>query len=158
MRHRNTIRRLTMFITVLTTAACGGPGALEPSPIAKTSGTYIVDTSANGTALGTLVFSTTENGVVVDQVARGARIELVLNANGTTSGALVVPDVDLGGDTRESFGADLTGTWRINDGVVVLAHDADTFLRDMPLTVVGNQLEGDRTFGGVRVRLSLVRR
>ena len=39
-----------------------------------------------------------------------------------------------------------------------LSHGADTFLRDMPLTVNDNRLEGERTFGNVRVRVVLARR
>jgi len=57
----------------------------------------------------------------------------------------------------EGFDGDLAGTWTLSGTTVRLQHAADTFLRDMPLTVAGNQLTGDATFSGVRVRLVLQR-
>ena len=123
------------------------------------SATYIATVPASGSAaFGTLVLSTTENGVSVDHAARGAEIRLALASDGTTSGSLHIPNVTLD-DSEEpvTFDANLAGAWSLTGNTITLSHDADTFLRDMPLTVKGDRLEGDRTFGGVRVRLSLVR-
>jgi hypothetical protein len=153
-----TLRRATTFSAVLTFLACSDANAPQSISKEQVSGTYVTDIPTTGTAFGSLTFSTTENGVVVDQVARGAKIELVLASDGTTRGSILVPDVETDEDTREPFIADLAGSWRLEDNVVTLTHGADTFLRDMPLTVKGDRLEGDRTFGDVRVRVALVRR
>ena len=141
--------------------ACGdtnGPG--NASTRERLAGSYVASIPVSGgAAFGTLVFSTTQNGVAVDRVAQGAEITLQLASDGTTSGSMVIPNVELD-DSGElgTFVANLAGTWRLDGNTVSLSHDADTFLRDMPLTVKADRLEGNRVFGGVRVRLALVRR
>jgi hypothetical protein len=59
-----------------------------------------------------------------------------------------------GGD----FDADLAGTWTLKGDTIRFAHPADTFVRDMPFAVHDTELRGDRTFSGVRVRVTLVRK
>jgi hypothetical protein len=152
------VRRATSFAAAFAVLACSDATSPNPISIEQVSGTYVTDVATSGAAFGSLTFSTTENGAVVDQAVRGAKIELVLASDGTTRGSIFVPDVETEDDTREPFVADLTGTWRVAGNVVTLTHDADTFLRDMPLTVKGDRLEGDRTFGNVRVRVAMVRR
>jgi hypothetical protein len=105
-------------------------------------------------AFGAYTFTTVDSGVVTDWMEAGASISLRLNTDGTTEGELFVPGADEDGS---DFEANLTGTWQLAGGAVTLEHDADTFLREMPLTVVGGRLEGDRTFDGTRVRLTLQR-
>ena len=152
------IRRAACLTTAAAIFACSDASAPDPISREQVSGSYVTTVpTSGGSAFGSLTFSTTENGITVDQAARGAEIRLVLAADGTTSGSLVVPDVEIEEDQRETFVADLAGTWRVEGNVVRLSHDADTFLRDMPLTVKENRLEGDRTFGGVRVRVVLAR-
>lgn len=99
-------------------------------------------------------FTTTTSGVTTDQLAAGATVALVLSPQGSTTGELFIPDAGEGGG---DFVADLQGTWTLNGGTVQLSHAADTFLRDMPLTVQGNTLVGDRTFGSTRVQLTLTK-
>jgi hypothetical protein len=129
----------------------------EPGPLTAeaVAGVY----GASG-AFGTLTFTTVSSGDVTNWLDAGASISLRLNTDGTTEGELFIPGADEdGSDVEES----LTGTWHLAGGAVTLEHDADTFLRDMPLTIVGGRLEGDRTFGqtagnsGTRVRLTLQR-
>ena len=98
--------------------------------------------------------TTTNAGTVTDQLAAGATVRVVLAADGSTTGRLFVPALG----TQPATDADLAGTWSQSGDVVALHHNADTFLRDMPLTAHGQQLVGDRTFSGVRVQLTLARR
>jgi hypothetical protein len=128
------------------------PGTLTVQAVAGVYG-------ASG-AFGTLTFATIDSGAVTDWLEAGASISLRLNTDGTTEGELFIPGADEdGSDVEES----LTGTWSLAGSVVTLEHDADTFLRDMPLTIVGGRLEGERIFGrtadssGTRVRLTLQR-
>jgi hypothetical protein len=55
------------------------------------------------------------------------------------------------------FDADLAGTWTRSGSIVEFSHAADTFVRDMPFTMQGATLVGDRTFGDVRIRVTLTR-
>ena len=152
------VRRAAAFSSAIALVACSDPNRPDAVSKEEVSGSYVTTVPATGgSAFGSLTFSTTKSGVTVDQAARGAEIRLVLATNGTTSGSLVVPDVELEDGERDTFVADLAGTWRVEGNTVRLTHDADTFLRDMPLVVNGNRLEGDRTFGDVRVRVALVR-
>ena len=152
--------RLSYIAAVaLVAAACSdpsGPTALTRGDVAARYATALPST-AGATGTGSLVFTTTEDGVTTDHAAQGADIQLTLAADGSASGHLFVPDVPTGNGTTEDFEADLAGSWALENGIVTLSHDADTFLRNMPLTVRGDRLEGDRTFGGVRVRISLLR-
>ena len=81
---------------------------------------------------------------------------MTLNPNGTTSGHLhtaangSTPVVD----------ADMAGTWSQNGDVITFTQAADTFVRNMALTIqrVGGSvasLVGDQTFSGTRINLTL---
>jgi hypothetical protein len=157
------LRRATAALLLalsLAFAACSD--AVSPRPFGRLDvvGEYMARTVAGSApTLGTLVLSTTENGVTTDHVARGAEVRLVLRLDGTTSGWLRIPALPSApGQEAGALDEDLTGTWTLRDSTVTLVHEADTFLRDMPLTVRGERLEGDRAFGAVRVRLVLARR
>jgi len=156
----NLLSRSCILIgAALAITACGDANGPEVLSSEELSGSYVTAVpTSNGTAFGSLVFTTTENGVAIDRTARGAEIRLTLGRDGTTAGSLVIPDVEGESGDLETFTADLTGTWQLDGSIVHLDHKADTFLRDMPLTVKGDRLEGDRTFGDVRVRVALVRR
>lgn len=98
------------------------------------------------------VFTVTENGATTDMLERGAFIGLILRALpggvGTTDGRLLIPgEIDVR----------LPGTWTLDDGVVRLSHEADTFLRDMELQVIDDRLEGEWVSDGVSVRVVLER-
>jgi hypothetical protein len=145
-------------LLAISLAGCSDGGT---APVATAvSGRYLVacPASAGAPAYGTLTFTTVENGVTTDHAATGAEINLDLAADGATAGRLFIPDAPDGSGGTMDFEADLAGTWTVAGEVLTLHHAADTFLRDMPLTVRDGQLIGDRTFGGVRVRLTLARR
>jgi hypothetical protein len=149
----------TLATLALVLTAC--QSGTEPNPsLEALAATYVVTVPAGNIATphGSLLFTTTESGVVTDHAAAGAEIRLVLARNGTTAGHLLIPDLPSeDGGALVDFEADLSGTWSRSGDVVTLKHSADTFLRDMPLTVHDEGLVGDRTFGGVRVRITLRR-
>jgi hypothetical protein len=99
-------------------------------------------------------FTVTESGGTTNILAAGGSISLTLAAAGTTSGTLFVPG---GAEDGGDFDEDLTGTWTLQDSTVSLDHDADTFLRDMTLTVRGQQLVGQETFTDVTVAVVLAK-
>jgi hypothetical protein len=140
---------------MMMTACSDSPTEPGPLTVEAVAGVY----GASG-AFGAYTFTTVDGGMVTDWLEAGASILLRLNRDGTTEGELFVPGADENGS---DFEANLTGTWQLAGGAVTLTHDADTFLREMPLTVVGGRLEGDQTFGrttnssGTRVRLTLQR-
>jgi hypothetical protein len=134
---------------MMLTACSESPSEPVPLTVQDVAGVY----GASG-AFGAYTFTTVDGGVVTDRLEAGASISLRLNTDGTTEGELFVPGADEDGS---DFEANLTGTWQLAGGAVTLEHDADTFLRDMPLTVIGGRLEGDETFDGARVRLTLQR-
>jgi len=99
-------------------------------------------------------FTGTSNGATVDVLAAGGSLTIVLTPQGTTTGRLFIPGAVTG---EGDFDLDLTGTYTQNDGIVEFSHTADTFVRDMPFTVRGATLVGDRTFADIRIRVTLTR-
>lgn len=96
----------------------------------------------------------TEGGTTTDILAAGGIFDIALTPQGTTTGRLFIP----GSVTGEGdFDLSLAGTWTQNGTVVDFNHAADTFVRDMPFTVQGSTLVGDRTFGDLRIRVTLSR-
>ncbi len=89
-----------------------------------------------------------------DALAAGATLTITLNANGTTTGSLLIP-ASLNNGT--SFTANLTGSFRLMGATVQFDQTADTFIRDMDFMLVGGRLEGNRTFSGTTINLVLTR-
>jgi len=89
-----------------------------------------------------------------DFLARGARIDLALKPDGTTTGEFFVPGGEEdGGDLREN----LAGGWTLRSDTVRLTHPADTFLRDVPFVVRGGELRGEYSASGARLAAVLRR-
>jgi len=106
-------------------------------------------TAVAGSYEATSFTTTTTGGTPNDELADGASLALVLNANGTVTGSLVAP-----------FGSpsmDMAGTWSRSGNTVSFSQAADTFVRDMDFTVAGTTLVGDDTFGGTRIQVTLTR-
>ncbi len=151
MRRWTTASALLCLTTLSALLACRADDVTGP-PLTVLAGSY----TAEG-PFGAITFttSTADGDDETDWLAQGASIVLELADDGTTGGRLFVPGGDEdGGDMDE----DLTGTWSVEDGVVTLAHDADTFLRDMPFASDGDRLEGEETFGDMTIRVVLIRR
>lgn len=150
-RTRSVARTLLATLLVLGgPTACADSTAPAPEPtLQMVAGSYHADER-----FGALSLTTTEDGRTIDWLDAGGSIQLELRADGTTAGRVFVPGVDEdGGD----FDADLAGRWTLANGEVRLSHPADTFLRDMAFTYRSGRLQGDETFDGVRVRVTLAR-
>jgi hypothetical protein len=141
-------RTMATAIATIILGACSGD-SLGPVPVDPAPGLYSASADVDAA-----VFTTEREGETIDWLERGALLQLSLYDNGTTEGRLFVPGMNGdGGDMDE----DLTGTWTKSGSTLHLQHSADTFLRDMPLTIEANRLVGDHTFSGTRVRVTLVR-
>ena len=142
---KSNMLKVLMLAASFGLAACGDDTVGLDERQEAVAGSYVSSAATPATVL-----TTTEVGETIDWLAQGAVLTLELRANGTTAGRLMVPGMDEdGGD----FDVDLTGTWTLQGDTIHLDHEADTFLRDMPLRVEGNRLIGDRTFDGVRVQV-----
>ena len=139
---------LAMIPLVMAIAACDDDDdPLVPSDVA---GEYVADS-----ATANAVFVVIEEGDTLDVLEEGGSIEIELNEDGTTTGRFFAPGLGEGG---EDIDENLEGEWSLDDGVVTLDHDADTFLRDIEFEFVGNRLVADQTIaGGTRYRVVLVK-
>jgi len=95
-------------------------------------------------------FTTTANGVTVDQLAEGVTLTITLAANGTTTGTLTVP-------ASGSPPLDLRGTWTRDGGVVTFHHATQTFLDVLPFQLIGDQLKAEGNVGPGVIRVTLSR-
>jgi hypothetical protein len=96
------------------------------------------------------VFTTTTSGTTTNEIARGSSLTLLLSAQGTVTGSLVIP--------ADGVDEDMAGTWSLNGSTVTFNQSADTFVRDMDFTFGSNgTLTGDQTFGSTRVQITLIR-
>jgi len=99
---------------------------------------------------------TTGSSGQTNQLSVGSTLNITLNSNGTTTGHLHVAG-------SPAFDADMAGTWAKSGNTVTFSQSADTFVRNMPFTVVPNganwALVGDHTFSSpsVNVKLTLTR-
>ncbi len=125
---------------LLAVVACGDAAAPTLTDVA---GSYSATT-----------LTTQEASVITDLLAQGSLLNVVLNADGTTTGRLFVPN---GGEQGGDFDADLAGTWVLHGDTVEFDHTADTFVRDMPFVFQNNRLTGEQTFSGTTVRAVLAK-
>ena len=95
-----------------------------------------------------------EGGVTTDVLAAGGTFDIVLTPQGGTTGLLFIPGSVTGEGDLESS---LVGTWTQTGSVIDFHHAADTFVRDMSFVIDGATLVGDRTFGDLRIRVTLTR-
>ena len=89
-----------------------------------------------------------------DVLAEGGSLTITLNADGTTSGSLLVPAaLNEGVD----FTADMAGTFSLVGDSLSFSQNADSFVRDMSWTVNGSDIEGSGTFSGTTIVVVLNR-
>jgi hypothetical protein len=81
----------------------------------------------------------------IDILGLGGFIDIVLNADGTTSGTLSIPDMGGGGSAVEE---DLAGWWYFYGTHLELEHPAYTVLRDMVFSVETGRFFGVEELGG----------
>lgn len=131
-------------LVLLLGLACATEDLLGPSDVA---GTYNATT-----------FDLVHNADTTDVLAAGGSLLITLMSNGSTSGHLTVP-ASLAGGTE--FNADLPGTFTISRDTLRFAHAADTFVRDLSLSIVVDgaaaSLTGSATFSDTTVVVVLER-
>ena len=138
-------KQILLLGLVVGAAACGGDST---SPAASVEGNY-----------GAIIFVTTPtNGSARNELQAGSTLAISLNSNGTTSGHLHLA----ANGTTPVFDADLAGTWSVNGDLVTFTQAADTFVKDLALTIqqIGGNvviLVGDQVFSGTRINLTLGR-
>ncbi len=94
-----------------------------------------------------VTFTTEEDGDVTNQLRRGASIQLILYATGTTDGRLFIPADTAAGSSDLDVG--LNGTWQLDGNIVTLSHSTDTFLEQMDLAFEETYLTGETDIGGI---------
>lgn len=123
--------------------ACGGDDEpFSPTP-ATVQGTYNASR-----------FTATSNSTGdVNLLALGATVHVVLNADGTTTGHLSVPDLGFGPGAIE---ADLAGTWSLSGTTVTFSpNDPNSIIGDADFTATQNSLDGEGDFEGTTLHLTL---
>ena len=129
-------------VAALALAACGDDDSFSPTP-STVQGTYNASR-----------FTATNNSVgTVNLLALGATVHVVLNADGTTTGHLSVPDLGIGPGAVE---ADLTGTWSLSGTTVTFSpDDPNSLIGDADFTAAQNSLDGEGEFEGTTLHLTL---
>lgn len=91
----------------------------------------------------------------IDWLAGGASLTLTLSADSKSSGRFFLPASLAGGTDLD---ADMAGTWLLYGYTLVLAQDAESFVRHMDFTAQENRLAGDQTMpDGVRIIVILTK-
>lgn len=133
-----------MCVATIAALACGDS---PTEPPASVSGSY------------TAVKLTVETGGdVVDMLAEGTELSLVLASDGTTSGTLVIPAAYSESGLEETLALDGTYEYDRNGMASVrFEMEADTFIRDILWLVQGRDLNGHLVSGDVSIAAVLRR-
>jgi hypothetical protein len=134
-------RRSAALATALLLASCGNDDRFSPT-VDNVSGSY----SASS-------FTLTSSSGIVDLLASGASVQVTLTSDGATTGRLLLPGGDTGGDHDE----DLTGTWMLTGAKVTISPVGPSVLRFAQFTAGPHQLTGERILSDQTLRLVLIR-
>lgn len=139
MSYARSIRRSTVMLAALvglgSAAACGGSDSVPTTTTPSITGTYQAT-----------VFQVTPIGQpMIDVLARGGTLSLVIAADNSTTGSISLPPSILG----SPFSANLTGTAVQTGNTVQFQQTDDTFVRDLTFTVVGTTLEARNQSAGI---------
>jgi hypothetical protein len=141
---KQTAFRIGGVLLAATVLACGSDNSTEPG----------LALEGNYTATQ---WVTTGGSGQTNQLLAGSTLNITLNSNGSTTGHLHI--AASGGNP--TFDADMVGTWAKSGNTVTFSQSADTFVRNIPFTVVANganwALVGDQVFSGTRIQLTLTR-
>jgi hypothetical protein len=91
-----------------------------------------------------------------DMLSGGLTISITLSAGGVVAGTMFIPAQFSMSGADETH--DMAGTYTIAGSIVRLNQAANTFIRDLPFTVVGSVLRGTRvdSYETLSVRLSKI--
>jgi hypothetical protein len=134
------IRRGAALCLVVALAACGDDddGGFNPT-VDDVAGSY----SATEFTLND-----------IDLLALEATVTATLDADGTTSGQLLVPGGGVGGGDLDE---DLEGTWSLSGTTVTFSPSNSTVLTDVDFAVEPNTLTGEGIYMGAVLRLVLTK-
>ncbi len=135
--------RAVAVCLALAIAACGDDDPFNPT-VDNVAGSYTASTfTIESDLLGT-----------VNLLAAGATVSATLDADGTTTGRLFIPEGD---DDGSDLDVDLTGTWTLTGDTVTFSQTEDSFIRDVDFVASENRLTGEGTFDDTDVLLVLTK-
>jgi hypothetical protein len=134
------LRSAALAIALLL-ASCGEDDGFSPT-VENVAGSY----SASA-------FTVTDSSGIVDLLASGASVQITLVTDGATTGRLLLPGGDTGGDHDE----DLSGTWALSGDNVTISPRGPSVLRFAQFTAAPDRLTGERLLSGQTLRLVLTR-
>jgi hypothetical protein len=125
-------------------AACGGDDGDGFNPtVDDVAGSYTAS-----------AFTLTSGNGEFDLLAFGATVTATLNADGTTTGRLQVPD-GVGG--QDAIDEDLAGTWSLSGTTVTFSPSASSLITDVDFAVGPSTLTGEGTYMGAVLLLVLTK-
>jgi hypothetical protein len=109
-----------------------------------------------GNYIAKVWFTTPQGGIQRDELAAGSFLTLNLTLDGLVSGRLHMAALG----TNPVVDADMAGTWNLNGKDVTFTQTADTFVRNMTLTIYQFDdkhwyLAGNQVISGTRFNLGL---
>ncbi|HEX2218238.1 MAG TPA: hypothetical protein VHG35_05500 [Gemmatimonadales bacterium] len=135
--------RAVALCAAMAIAACGDDDSFSPT-VDNVAGSYTATTFTVETDLvGT-----------VDLLAAGATVSAVLDADGTTTGRLFIPEGD---DDGSDLDVDLAGTWTLAGDTVTFSQTGGSFITDVDFVASENRLTGEGTFDDTDVLLVLTK-
>lgn len=120
-------RALALIAFSHAVGACDGDDPTDVSPLSEAAGYYMA------TELRTV-----EGETEIDQLAEGGYLGIVLEADGSWSGTFTGP----AGEGGENLHVQIDGTWDRGGTEVLLDHEVDFFLRDIPFEYDEGMLSG----------------
>ena len=124
-----------LALLTLTSAWLSGCGSDSPNQPSSIAGVYTAT-----------VFRVTPTGQpTIDVLAQGGSLSITIASDNTASGTLSLPASVAG----TPFNASMTGTVVQTGTTVRFEQTADTFVRDLTFTVIGNTLQATNQVAGV---------
>jgi len=128
-------RATVLALLTLSSAWLSGCGSDTPSQPSSIAGAYTAT-----------VFRVTPTGQsTIDVLAQGGSLSVTIASDNTASGSLSLPASVAGAP----FSASMTGTVVQTGNTVRFEQAADTFVRDLTFTIVGNTLQATNQVAGV---------
>ncbi|HWN17875.1 MAG TPA: hypothetical protein VNO19_03060 [Gemmatimonadales bacterium] len=112
--------------------------------------------SVAGTYHATQVDLIQPDNSVIDGLALGVTLEIVLTPQGTTSGTLVIPAV-LTEDGIEDDVLDLTGTFTVSGNTVTFQGQGDNLIPELPWTIGNGTLTASDADAEGTIQVTLTR-
>jgi len=130
-RHRVRLLALVTLASALV-SGCGSDSPTQPSSLA---GTYVATE-----------FRVTPTGQpTIDVLAAGGSLSVTIASDNTANGSLSIPASVAG----TPFNASMAGTVVQSGSTVKFQQTADTFVRDLTFSIVGNTLQATNQVAGV---------